>query len=205
MARSKAAIKASARKGQATRARNQATRRYLEYAQHLTPEIMAKAERWYDDAHATAHEIADILTARGYRADVRVGACILSAFSPRERWASNKRKALAWAQGEQVKGLGAHHRTAARCVDLYAQGHDPFTGLRGRKTEAFARNIAGDRDAVTIDVWMLRAAAIDDRKLARKGWYDALSQAVRDLATRLGLVPCVMQAALWIVIRGSDA
>lgn len=206
MARSKSAIKAAIRKGQATRARNQAARRYQEYAAGITPEIMSQAMRWYDDAHATAEEIAAILWHRGItNATVELGACILSAFSPREKWASNKRKALAYARGETVKGLGAHTRTADRCVVLHATGGDCFSGLRGRKTQAFARNIAGDHDAVTIDVWMLRAANIRDKHLARKGWYDAISQAVRDLAALFTVPPAAMQAALWIVVRGSDA
>jgi thermostable 8-oxoguanine DNA glycosylase len=77
-----------------------------------------------------------------------------------------------------------------------------FDALKGQKTNAFARNIAGDTNAVTIDVWMIRAAGFDAAKGVNKSEYNLLADCVRDVAAAFGLSPAVMQALIWIVARG---
>ena len=56
-----------------------------------------------------------------------------------------------------------------------------FNALKGMKTNSFARNIAGDENAVTIDVWMMRAAGLNVDS-PNKTQYKELSQAVTDVA-----------------------
>jgi hypothetical protein len=77
-----------------------------------------------------------------------------------------------------------------------------FDALNGQKTNAFARNIAGDTNAVTIDVWMIRAAGFDASKGVNKSEYILLADCVRIVAMHFGLTPAVMQALIWIVARG---
>ena len=75
--------------------------------------------------------------------------------------------------------------------------------LNGQKTSSFAWNLAGDYDAVTIDVWMMRACGEDDQDAPRTVQYREMSAAVRRLARRHGMTPAEMQALIWIIYRGS--
>ena len=78
-----------------------------------------------------------------------------------------------------------------------------FDALKGDKTNAFARAIAGDHDAVVIDVWMIKAAGMDGKKGVNKTQYRELADAVREVAALRGLTPRTCQALIWIVKRGS--
>ena len=78
-----------------------------------------------------------------------------------------------------------------------------FDALKGQKTNAFARAIAGDTDAVVIDVWMIRAAGMDASKGVNKSDYNMLADTVRNIASEHGLTPRTAQALIWIVKRGS--
>jgi len=86
---------------------------------------------------------------------------------------------------------------ADRCV---RQG---FNGLRGPKTNAFARAIAGDRDAVVVDVWMCRAAGLG-KDAPNATEYRAIADAIRTLAGTgaVCMAPATLQALLWIIVRG---
>jgi hypothetical protein len=77
-----------------------------------------------------------------------------------------------------------------------------FGALNGKKTNAFARNIAGDLNAVTIDAWMLRPFGMKSVSVRN---YRILSEAIRTVAAESGMTPADMQALLWIRIRGKDA
>jgi hypothetical protein len=77
-----------------------------------------------------------------------------------------------------------------------------FDALKGLKTNAFARAIAGDENAITIDVWMCKAAGLDTNA-PNKTQYKELSEAVQTVSTQVGLTPRVTQALIWIIYRGS--
>jgi hypothetical protein len=79
-----------------------------------------------------------------------------------------------------------------------------FDALKGLKTNAFARAIAGDTDAVVIDVWMCRAANLDSDS-PNVGQYRMLSDAVREVAAEFGITPRTAQALIWIIVRGGAA
>jgi hypothetical protein len=80
-----------------------------------------------------------------------------------------------------------------------------FDALNGQKTNAFARAIAGDNQAVVIDVWMIRAAHLDASKSVNKTQYNTLSDSVRKVAKEFGITPRTAQALIWIVVRGNHA
>ena len=149
------------------------------------------AATWYHDAQEVAEDVAEILGV-----DLERGASIVSAFSPRERWSTNVAKAYAFANGLPVSGLSNNLRMAE------AAKVDGFDALKGLKTNAFARAIAGDTDAVVIDVWMMRAANMPTDS-PTKGMYRELSEAVRIVAAEFGLTPRTAQALIWIIVRGS--
>ena len=152
---------------------------------------MEAAATWYAEAQEVAEDVAEILGV-----SLEHGAAIVSAFSPRERWSTNIAKAYAFANGKPVTGLSNNLKMAN---DAKANG---FDALKGLKTNAFARAIAGDNNAVVIDVWMCRAAnaATDSPS---KGLYNTLSDAVTVVANEHGLSPRTAQALIWIVKRGS--
>jgi hypothetical protein len=146
---------------------------------------------WYFDAQEVAEDVAENLGA-----SLEIGASVVSAFSPRERWSSNVAKALAFSQGKPVVGLSNNIRMAeaARVAG--------FDALKGLKTNAFARAIAGDTDAVVIDVWMMRAAGMPTDS-PNKSQYREVSEAVRNVAAEFGITPRTAQALIWIIVRGS--
>ena len=151
----------------------------------------ASAEAWYTEAGDFARRLCFIRP----EWSMEISCSVVSAFSPRVTWAHNKRKAHEYAQGITPKGLRSHVVAADRCVRM------GFNGLNGLKTNAFARAIAGDRDAVVVDVWMCRAARLG-KDAPNKGEYRIIANAVREVAAAYNMEPATMQALLWIIIRG---
>ena len=149
------------------------------------------ASVWYFEAQEVAEDVAENMGA-----SLEIGASIVAAFSPRERWASNVAKALAFSLNKPVTGLSNNIRMAQNAMTL------GFDALKGLKTNAFARAIAGDTDAVVIDVWMMRAAGMDNDS-PTKGQYREISDAVRIVAEEFGITPRTAQALIWIIVRGS--
>jgi hypothetical protein len=149
------------------------------------------AERWYTEANQFAASLCVLRP----EWSMEVSASVVSAFSPRVTWAHNKAKAYQYAQGIMPKGLRSHVAAANRCQS------EGFDGLRGPKTNAFARAIAGDKDAVVVDVWMCRAAGLG-KDAPNKGEYRLIANAVREVASAYNMDAATMQALLWIIIRG---
>ena len=165
------------------------------YYQCVLQATLAQVEQasvWYFEAQEVAEDVAENLGV-----SLEVGASIVAAFSPRERWSSNVAKSLAFSMGKPVVGLSNNLRMAESAMT------NGFDALNGQKTNAFARAIAGDSDAVVIDVWMIRAAYLDASKGVNKTQYNTLVDSVRKVAKEFGLTPRTAQALIWIVKRGS--
>jgi hypothetical protein len=170
--------------------------RYLAIAKTATLSQIELAVQWYADAELVAHDVARILNARGVNATLEVGASVVSSFSPRQRWNRNVVQALEFAHTGNANGLGNNLKMANNSLVL------GFDALKGLKTNAFARAIAGDENAVTIDVWMCYAGGLDTNS-PNKTQYREMSQAVVDVAHEIGLTPRATQALIWIIFRGS--
>ena len=168
---------------------NNAVDNFRDRAATATLFDLKDAEQWYADAGSFAQSLPR------HDWSFATACSVVSAFSPRVTWAQNKRKAMDYAHGITPKGLKAHVAAADRCVV------DGFDGLRGLKTNAFARAIAGDGNAVVVDVWMCRAARLG-KDAPNKGEYNAIAEAVRTVAAEYGMTPAMMQAMIWIVVRG---
>ena len=149
------------------------------------------ASVWYLEAQNVAEDIASIMGT-----NLEIAASIVSAFSPRERWASNVAKAYAFANGLPVSGLTNNLNMANAAM---VKG---FDALNGQKTNAFARAIAGDDNAVVIDVWMMRAAGMETDS-PNKSQYNECANAVRVVADEFGITARTAQALIWIIVRGS--
>lgn len=167
---------------------------YSGYVLQSTMQQMEQAATWYHDAEDVAEEVA-----RNLDTTLEVGASVVSAFSPRERWSTNVSKAIAYSLGGRPKGLQNNLAMADAAIEK------GFDALKGQKTNAFARAIAGDTDAVVIDVWMIKAAGMDASKGVNKSQYNMLADAVRNIASEHGITPRTCQALIWIVKRGSAA
>jgi hypothetical protein len=150
-----------------------------------------QAAVWYCDAEKVAHEVA-----RNLDTSLEAGASVVSAFSPRERWATNIEKAVSFSLGQTVTGLSNNLKMAKNSLVL---GYD---ALKGPKTNAFARAIAGDTQAVVVDVWMMRAAGFDGKSSPTKLQYKEISSALVRVAEDFYMTPRTTQALLWILIRG---
>jgi hypothetical protein len=164
---------------------------YSEIASKATYGQIEQAAKWYLDAERVAHEVA-----RNLDADLEVGASVVSAFSPRERWTNNVEKAVSFSLGQKVVGLPNNLAMAKKAIKL------GFDALNGQKTNSFARAIAGDEQAVVIDVWMLRALGIE-KKTPTQSQYKEMARAVTKVAIKHGMTPRAMQALIWIIVRGS--
>ena len=152
------------------------------------------AMSWYDEAHAIAKSMSDLSGL-----SIEKCASILAAFSPRERWNTNVKYANMFINGGNPPTLTNNINMA------YGAMVHGFNALNGLKTNSFARNIAGDKDAVTIDVWMIRAAGMDANKGVNDSQYRILSEIVKELAADRRMYPATAQALIWIIVRGNHA
>ena len=150
-----------------------------------------QAAVWYLEAEKVAHKVAENL-----ETSLEVGASVVSAFSPRERWTSNVTKAIHFSLGKPVTGLSNNLKMAQASLSL------GFDALKGAKTNAFARAIAGDENAVVVDVWMMRASGVGVDS-PNKTQYTEISEAVRIVSRRFNITPRTTQALIWIMVRGS--
>ena len=166
---------------------------YRSLVMQATLAQMEQAAVWYRDAEEVAEDVA-----RNLDTTLEVGASIVAAFSPRERWSTNVSKAIAYSMGQRPKGLQNNLTMADNAM---VKG---FDALNGQKTNAFARAIAGDTDAVVIDVWMMRAAQMPTDS-PNKSQYNECANAVRVIADEFGITARTTQALIWIIIRGGHA
>lgn len=172
------------------------TNAYRLIVANATPAQIEQAVAWYYDAELLAADLIRIYAERGIVVNLEQAASIISAFSPRERWSSNVSKATEFAMGGTPKGLTNNLRMAESAL------LNGFSALRGLKTNNFARAIAGDDNAVTIDVWMCRAAGVTTDS-PNVTLYRELTAAVCEIATELNMTPRATQALIWIIFRGS--
>lgn len=172
-------------------------RRIVATFDRATASDLESGARWYDDARDLAQSLG---RTSGHGPDV--AACVIAHLSPRTTWARTVAGAVSLlTYGERADGIiGANYARAYRAT-LTGRPFGTF-GPKAPKTLSFARNIAGDDEAVTVDVWACRVASLDETLLGRKGAYDAVAHAYRLAARRRGVSPATMQATTWIVARG---
>lgn len=175
-------------------------RRILRTFDRATAHDIEAGARWYDEAGELAAELSN-----GQDVTVAHAAVVIAHLSPRTTWTRNVEGAVSLIRhGVQANGImGALYERALASLE-FADPFDSF-GPTAPKTASFARNIAGDREAVTVDVWAARVADLDESMLGRKGAYDAVAHAYRLAARRRGVDPATMQATTWIVARNGRA
>jgi len=132
-------------------------------------------------------------------------ACgVVAALSPRCGWEQN----LAWAAKvlaakRQKRGMPEVHTRAMRGQAWrIAGGEDPLDVLNGPKVRAFYRNLTGDTNAVTVDVWAARVALGRDDIAGPGKLYTDIADAYAFAAAERNVARSTMQATTWIHIRG---
>jgi hypothetical protein len=160
---------------------------------------------WYREAQSIMRQWAE-----EYGVSVETASCVTAALSPQISWPVNLIVAndLLAGRSPSVGGcLFANIRKAIHLRDTLGQSHYPV-GLAmrtaypyGPKVNAFARNLSGDMDAVTIDGHTVQAALLDPTwtKAIHQTRYAIISDVYSQLAHELGLTPAVFQATIWLV------
>lgn len=137
-------------------------------------------------------------------------ASVLSALSPRNKWDRNKQDAEAviqtWRNGGSPEDVSVCTFTSNKLKAFDILNSVAEIEPKSLKTRAFLLNIAYlDKEAVTIDVWHLRACF--DRMIVPKSLtptiYDQLQRLTIKLAKERGLKGFEFQAIVWGAVRGS--
>lgn len=199
---------------------DQAVSNILTVWQACTAQDVENGAQWYGEAGAV---VADMSAVTGH-SRVRC-AVVIAHLSPRTTWARNISAAWAvltagikgedqWIAGRAAGAMGGNLTRAIDALTAF-DNDDALATLKGPKTRAFALNILGDRDAVTVDVWAVRIALspdwrrgmVDDaeKSLSRAGVYAAIAEAYRVAAWSAGVDPTTMQASTWVRARNGRA
>jgi hypothetical protein len=150
---------------------------------------------WYDGyAQRLCRQIAKDA---GITENAAIG--LVCAYNINSSWRSGLTSAAKVAKSGKVQGLAAQ-RKAAAAILAGKRGTEVFGHMR--KIGRFYRNIAlRDHDCVTVDRWAARAAGYDGTPPGRM--YDAIERAYQDAAAEVGLPAAMVQAIVWIAVRGS--
>jgi hypothetical protein len=177
------------------------SRRILATWQRASASDVESGARWYGDGERLIDELS---AAHGVSRETV--AAVVAHLSPRTTWQRNCEGARALlATGEAPGCLSANVERARRAI----ASADPLGTLNGPKTARFARNLLGDREAVTVDVWAVRVALGErddaEQVLGRVGVYGAIEEAYRVAARNAGVDPTTIQATTWVVARNGRA
>lgn len=151
---------------------------------------MNRGRAWYPVAHDLAEMIGN--------GDVRKGAGIIAALSPRMPWERNVSLAVDAGNGNVHGALSASLAKVQAILD----GADPADVLpMSAKTGNFYVNILDPADpfAVTVDVWAHRIATGDAKSAGPRTPrdYHECAEAYRIVAAEFGEIGGVTQAGTW--------
>lgn len=142
---------------------------------------------------------------RDYGKDADLMADLIAATSAHTHIAINLalakevyRRYCLFENWEIIKGINKAHRLNIE----RALNRQPLSGC---KVKAFAENLKGNLDEVTIDGYIVKyynyTPYFTQHKLRQKA-YDFLVSKVKRAAKRLGLKPAEYQAIIWVKARG---
>lgn len=168
-----------------------------------TDDERAAGMEWYARANGVVTKLAE-----RYDRNVDEVAAVLAILSPATSWSMNQRDAeavLDWFHDDEHG-----YERPAPTVTTYGQNltkairylNGDHTALSGPKVTAFAANLRGDLDYVTLDRWAFRAAIGRETPGGIAG-RAATENAYRKVAAEFGLAPAILQAIIWVRIRGS--
>lgn len=155
---------------------------------------------WYPTARVTVHAWA-----KHFDVSPLTVACVIAAVSPQCVWMRNLELAYdVLAERSLSPGFALHGFVAKARVLRQLTVQDVGEAMRtafsgGFKVNAFARNLSGDNDVVTVDGPAAQAAvnAITRVRTDRLFIYNTIAYAYMDTAFAHGIVACDFQAILW--------
>ena len=174
----------------------------------LTTPALKQAVNWYPD------KCGDITYRMMKVSGMNEWQCcvILAALSANTAWNVNVRRAIQAAEYIGGRDVAFPGGTKYHVDNILWAGNNPkydtARKLTGRKTRNFAKAIYGDESAVTVDLWMLKAANITKRdgtpaKRPTDLQYSIVEAAIDQVSQAIGLSPRDTQALIWIHERGS--
>ena len=167
-----------------------------------TKQDIKKGLNWYENANKEANIIA-----KKYNLDIYKVCQVISALSPRNKWAQNIKDSDKLCE---AFCLGLHpldikvctfHTNKFKAFNILASNTEiNFSSL---KTFNFVNNIAYlNNDFLTIDIWHLRACFFNDIKIDNaaigKLAYQQIKVLTIDKANKLGVKGFEFQAIIWI-------
>ena len=163
-------------------------------------EDIRAGREWYFDGQAIVRAIS-----AETELSPAIVAAVVACLSPGVDWLHNVADAhafcRAWAGGRNTEpsacGYPANRTQAWRILE---QG-DPSL-LTGPKRVAFAANLLGELEHVTVDRWAIRAATGFARdRVAGPAQYKVVTDAYSRVAHANGFAPAVLQAIIWVTIK----
>lgn len=175
------------------------TKRLLATFASATSQQVVAGLQWYPKHTSDIDAMADRLSVSRDRV-----AAVVAALSPRIQWVRNLQVAestiRAFQQGRPVTDVSGVF--TVNLLKSYEILRGNIDALNGDKTRAFYRNLSGDTNAVTVDVWAMRAAMGYDKQTITPKQYAAIARSYRAAAARVGITPRDFQAVVWCVERG---
>jgi len=176
-------------------------------------DAVAGGTQWYPIARRWCK-----LQAKRYDVRPVVVAAIISALSPRNKWATNLKDTIAvlesYADGYRHPFniiATAFKKNVEKAWKVVVED-DPSYVTTSPKTRAFVDNIANPGSKlVTVDVWAMRICEGDllmKPKTLNEQKYQAYADVYLDVAQEVELKPSVLQAITWVEARnraGIDA
>lgn len=148
------------------------------------------ASDWYRDANSEIRRFARLF---GHHPDYV--ADVVAILSPRVQVVRNARLAAKYILFGETDGIMAQRVEALHDYEITGEVYGP-------KVSAFAKNLRGDYNVVTVDVWMSRAFGVNfDTITDNKREY--IQTQVTRVARRFGCDPASAQAAIWAGYRES--
>ena len=142
----------------------------------------------------------------------RTASAVFAALSPNNDYHGNLRdtntvllasKNMMFSEQFKVSTYGNNKRKALSI----AYGAEPLNEIRAKKTRNFFKNVynPADKEPVTVDGHMINIWQGWRQNLvgliSSPALYDTIADGVRDLAGTVGMIPCELQAVLWITWR----
>lgn len=171
-------------------------RNLLRLYRRATPADLHEGRAWYSTAVRGC-----LAWSQQFEVDERVIACVIAAISPQCDWTTNLRIAFELLSGQTIVSGGALRANVDKAKRVLA---DRSTTLEtyfvgGPKVRAFAANLQGNADAVTIDGHAVQAACNDVTVTngLHPPQYATVADVYRQCAAVVGERPCDFQAIIW--------
>lgn len=165
--------------------------------------------KWYPQAHDFA-----VYLSKEYHITVEQAAAVISVLSPGNNWDRNMTDAdlvcQAWKNEDYDVQVGTYRPQLMKAWNILTNGarwsnsemEAAISQPTAKKTRSFYHNILDPKDPryITIDRWILRALGLWTNSTTPR-LYALGETAISEVAQEKGVVPCILQAFVWVVIR----